>query len=71
MYNHLLLIFLIRAENSNTGTTTTTGNEPAKRLRFTKKAKENANKTDSNRTSKKTDISKIDFEGNYICDIDV
>ena len=66
MYDHLLLIFLIRAENSNTGTTTTILNEPAKSLRITKKAKENANKTVSNRTSKKTGISEIDLEGNYI-----
>ena len=42
--------------NTATGTTTTTGNEPAKPIRLTKKAKENANKTVSNRTNKKTDI---------------
>jgi hypothetical protein len=35
LYDHLLLIFLIRAENSNTYTTTTTGNEPAKPIRLT------------------------------------
>ena len=50
------------AENSNTYTTTTTGNEPAKPIRLTKKGKENVNKTVSNRTSKKTGISEIDFE---------
>ena len=49
----------------NTGTTTIR-NEPATSLRITKKAKENANKTVSNRTSKKSGISKIDLEGNYI-----
>ena len=50
------------AENSNTYTTTTTGNEPAKPIRLTKKGKENVNKTVSNRTSKKTGISEINFE---------
>ena len=68
MYDHLLLIYLIRAEKyPNTGTTTTIGNEPAKSLRITKKTiLENANKTDSNRTSEKTGISKTDVNGNYI-----
>jgi hypothetical protein len=61
------LIYLIRAEKySNTGTTITIGNEPAKSLRITKKAKENANKTDSNRTREKKGISKTDVNGNYI-----
>ena len=63
----MLLIYLIRAEKySNTGTTTTSRNEVATLLRITKKAKENVNKTVSNRTSEKTGISKTDVKGNYI-----